>query len=65
MEVLICLGRKRSQNSLVGMWEFQGQDDGIRLGLRVTRFLGSGVQGGGVELVVLLGYLRMNLVVSL
>ena len=50
---------------MVGMWEFQGQDDGIRLGLRVTRFLGSGVQGGGVELVVLLGYLRMNLVVSL
>ena len=48
----------------MGMWEFQGQDGGIRLGLGVMRFLVS-VQGGGVELVVLLGYLRMNLVVSL
>ena len=49
----------------MGMWEFKGQDGGIRLGLGVMRFLVSGVQVGGVELVVLLGYLRMNLVVSL
>ena len=60
LEVLSYLGRRQNQSYLMGILDFLGQGDGKRKGLRVRMFLGNGVQGVTVGVILILENLRLS-----
>ena len=60
LEVLSYLGRRQNQSYLMGILDFLGQGDGKRKGLMVRMFLGNGVQGVTVEVILILENLGLN-----
>ena len=60
LEVLSYLGRRQNQSYLMGILDFLGQGDGKRKGLMVRMFLGNGVQGVTVEVILILENLGLS-----